>query len=364
MPLTSWRPWRRACPRRQPPPCEVLRIRLRLPATPPTPCTNGCSRTGNEQMRYASLSFHGGDGEALASIADLGFTQDANGYATLIVGTGATIPSWVTPANGCTFLDLTASTDYQKLKMITMRHIIPAAAFSCAGQVVPYRMTADVPGGSLMGDYMPVADYPAAATLPQTASALVGPGVCDVFPDGQPGVPGACGVFPAPTPAIGTVVTQCHSPTCSNFVAQANPPVTIAGVGFGSFPNGTPFTGTSGYLRITDTTQNWAAGYTGNSCGISVSSWEAGQIQLVANVNQNGACPLAAGDHGALRGMESADDGGGAGHRHRGSAASTGDGCAVGRTGLLACPRRALLAKERAHEAREGRVPAPQPRRT
>ncbi len=276
---------------------EVLRIRLRLPATPPTPCTNGCSRTGNEQMRYASLSFHGGDGEALASIADLGFTQDANGYATLIVGTGATIPSWVTPANGYTFLDLTASTDYQKLKMITMRHIIPAAAFSCAGQVVPYRMTADVPGGSLMGDYMPVADYPAAATLPQTASALVGPGVCDVFPDGQPGVPGACGVFPAPTPAIGTVVTQCHSPTCSNFVAQANPPVTIAGVGFGSFPNGTPFTGTSGYLRITDTTQNWVAGYTGNSCGISVSSWEAGQIQLVANVNQNGACPLAAGDH-------------------------------------------------------------------
>src|SRR5450759_2922368 len=31
---------------------EVIRMRFRLPTTPPTPCTNGCSRSGNEQMRY------------------------------------------------------------------------------------------------------------------------------------------------------------------------------------------------------------------------------------------------------------------------------------------------------------------------
>ena len=185
------------------PPAKSCEFACAAPATPPTPCTNGCFAHGNEQIRYASLLVSRSERRS-AGQRGLGISQDANGYATLIVGTGATIPSWVTPANGYTFLDLTASTDYQKLKMITMRHIIPAAAFSCAGQVVPYRMTADVPGGSLMGDYMPVADYPAAATLPQTASALVGPGVCDVFPDGQPGVPGACGVFPAPTPAIGT----------------------------------------------------------------------------------------------------------------------------------------------------------------
>jgi hypothetical protein len=276
---------------------EVLRIRVRVPATPPTPCTNGCSRSGNEQMRYMSLSFRDATGYVFASLADTAITQDANGYATLIVGTGATIPAWVTPANGYTFLDLTASANYLQLNMITMRHIIPAVGFTCAGQFVPYRTSADTPDGSLMGDYMPVADYPAAATLPQVAAPLIGPGVCNVLPAGRPGVRPACGVLPEPPPSIDTVVTQCAVPGCSGFVAQSAPPITIIGAGFGSFPDGEPFIGTSNYLRITDTTQNWVAGSTGSTCGISISSWVDVQIQLVANLGQSGTCVLAAGDN-------------------------------------------------------------------
>ncbi len=276
---------------------QVLRIRVRVPATPPTPCTNGCTRTGNEQMRYMSLSFHDKGGLVLASLADTAFTQDANGYATLIVGTGAAIPAWVTPANGYTFLDLTAFATYQNLSLISMRHMIPTAGFNCAGQFVPYRTTADTPAGSLMADYMPVIDYPVAANLPAVTTPLVGPSACDVFPAGQPGIRPACGVFPEPAPAISKVVTECHALDCSRFVAQPNPPITIIGTGFGSFPNGLPFAGISNYMSITDTTQNWTAGYTGTSCGVSISSWDDGEIQLVGNLSQKPACPLAPGDN-------------------------------------------------------------------
>jgi len=275
---------------------QVLRIRVRVPSTPPTPCTDGCSRTGNEQMRYMSLSFRSADGTVLATLADSAFTKDVNGYATLIVGTGATIPAWVTPANGYTFLDLTALPGYQLFKVMTMRHMVPATGFNCAGQYVPYRMSPATPTGNLMADYMPVADYPAAASLPQAAAPLVGPAACGAFPSGQPGTRPVCGVFPAPPPTISTLVTGCHSPACTYFVAQTNPPITIAGAGFGSFPNGTPFTGTSHYLRITDTTQNWIAGYTGGACNVSISSWETGRIQLVGSMNPNGPCPLLPGD--------------------------------------------------------------------
>lgn len=275
---------------------EVMRIRVRLPATPPTPCTNGCSRSGDEQVRYASLSFVVPSGNLLASLADPVFTTDPNGYVTLIVGTGATIPSWIAPANGYTFLDLTSISGYQQLSLIELRHITPAGGFDCAGQFVPYRTVAWTPAGSLMGDYMPVVDYPAAARLPQKASPLVGPKGCAVFPVGDPGIVPNCGVFPPPPPAISAVATECPAPGCNQFVVQPNPPVTIMGAGFGVFPDGTPLTGTSNYLQITDNTQNWSAGYTGNACSVSISSWVINRIQLVANVNQNGMCPLAAGD--------------------------------------------------------------------
>ncbi len=53
---------------------EVMRIRVRVPITPPTPCTNGCSRSGNEQMRYMSVSFYPTQGAVVASVPDNAFT--------------------------------------------------------------------------------------------------------------------------------------------------------------------------------------------------------------------------------------------------------------------------------------------------
>jgi len=276
---------------------EVLRIRVRVPTTPPTPCSNGCSMSGTEQMRYMSLSFQEAGGLVLASVADNALTKDANGYATLIVGTGASIPSWITPANGYTFLDLTALPKYQQLSLLAMRHMIPGSGFNCAGQYVPYRWTADTPGGSLMSDFMPVADYPLAANLPTKATALVGPSTCNVFPVGEPGIRGACAVLPNPAPAITGVVTECPAPGCQDFTTQANPPITITGQGFGAFPTGIPFHGLSNYLRLTNTTQNWVAAYTGSACEALITSWDTGMIQLRAHLNQDGLCPLAAKDN-------------------------------------------------------------------
>ena len=68
-------------------------------------------------MRYMSVSFDIPGGGTLASLPDrcpidpviscTPLIQDQNGYVTLIVGTGAAQPSWVTAANGYTWLDLT-----------------------------------------------------------------------------------------------------------------------------------------------------------------------------------------------------------------------------------------------------------------
>ena len=276
---------------------EVLRIRVRIPGAPPTPCTNGCSRSGTEQMRYMSLSFQNADGTVQASIADNAFTKDANGYATLIVGTGAAIPAWITPANGYTFLDLTSQPQLEQLSTIVMRHILPANAFTCGGQFVPYRMNVETPSGSLMSDYSPVADYPLAASLPAVATALVGPSACNAFPVGTAGIRPNCAVLPPAPPEISTVATECYGPGCTRFAAQGKPPISIMGANFGSFPNGLPFSGTSNYLRITDVTQNWSAGYTGNPCTVSITSWDAGLIELVASLGEKPGCPILPGDH-------------------------------------------------------------------
>jgi hypothetical protein len=276
---------------------EVMRFQFRLPTTPPTPCSNGCSSSGSEQMRYESLSFQSPGGVTLASIADSAFTTDSNGYVTLIVGTGAAIPSWITAANGYTFLDLTPIPSYQQLNLLALRNILPAASFNCAGNYVPFRMVEYTPVfGGLMGEYLPVVDYPIAANLPQVATPLQQASSCDMFPTGQPGVVPHCGVFTPRLPAISLVVTQCPAPGCNQFVLQPQPPMTITGGNLGNFPNGMPYTGTSNYLQIIDTTQNWSAGYTGDPCSVFISSWASNRIQLVANVNQGGMCPLAAGD--------------------------------------------------------------------
>jgi len=283
---------------------EVLRIRLRLPTTPPTPCTDGCTRSGNEQTRYMSLSFidftstYCGCNTTVASLADSAFTVTGNpqGYATLIVGTGATIPTWITPANGYTFLDLTTIKGYQQFNNLVMRNILPNSTFGCSGFVVPYLADEYTPTGNLTSDYAPVVDYPVASTLPATAAPLVRTPACGAFPVGRPATVTSCKVLPALPIAITAVTTQCAAPGCSGVVAQAQPPITIVGNGLGLFPLGLPYTGNSNYLEITDTTQGWQAGHTANPCTVTVYQWNSNLIELVANVNQAGVCPLAAGD--------------------------------------------------------------------
>lgn len=272
---------------------EALRLRLRLPIVPPTPCTNGCSRSGNEQVRYFGLSLNGANA-TLASVADSAFTQDSNGYATLIVGTGAAIPSWVTPANGYTFVDLTAVPQYQTLESLNIREIQPSNTFACSAQNVPYKTTVYTPQGSLTGDYLPVVDYPLAASLPQVASALVGVSSCGSLPSGLPGLSGSCSVVPANPTVIASI--PAPAPGLGAVSIQAAPPITLSGAGFGLLPEGVPFTGNLDYLEIADWTQNWTAAYTGSLCTVSVGNWADNRIELVANVNQNGMCPLSARD--------------------------------------------------------------------
>jgi hypothetical protein len=271
-------------------------VRLRLAIPPPTPCVNGCSRSGTEQMRYTSLSFVIPGGLTLASIADVSFTQDANGYATLIVGTGATVPSWITPANGYTLLDLTAISGYQQLGLMSMRNILPASTFNCSAAGIPYGTLEYTPAGGLMDEYVPLVDFPVAASLPPTASALTPKNSCGIFPSGQAGVVPGCGVFKPPPATISSAITQCSGPPCTQFAAQAQPPITIIGAGFGNFPLGLPFVGTSNFLEITDVTQNWNAGYGSDLCNVYIDSWANNRISIIGDWNQNPACPVTAGD--------------------------------------------------------------------
>jgi hypothetical protein len=292
---------------------EVMRLRFQVPTTPPTPCVNGCFRDGSEQMRYLSVSFQIPGGGTLASIPDscplnplspcTPFVQDANGYVTLIVGTGATPPSWVTPANGYTWLDLTAIANYQTLNQIAIRNILPATSFDCSAQLIPYKVgEATLAGAGLMGLYAPVIDYPVASSLPTTATPITGPNSCAVFPVGPPTVTPKCAVQIPKGPQIAAVTTQCSLPGCSQVVVQPQPPISIVATagGFGSFPFGLPYTGNSDFIEITDSNpsshQSWSAGFTGDACTVQIGEWSDTLISLVANVNQNGNCPMAAGD--------------------------------------------------------------------
>ena len=82
---------------------------------------------------------------------------------------------------------------------------------------------------------------------------------------------------------ITALTTQCSIPGCDQVFAQPQPPISIVGNGFGSFPLGLPYNGTSHFLEINDITQNWSAGYTGNPCSVSIGEWSETLISLVAN---------------------------------------------------------------------------------
>jgi|HubBroStandDraft_1064217.scaffolds.fasta_scaffold00451_24 hypothetical protein len=300
---------------------EVLRLRFQVPTTPPTPCVNGCSRSGNEQMRYLSISFQITGGGTLASLPDscpvnpliacTPLIQDPNGYVTLLVGTGVPQPTQATAANGYTWLDLSKIANYTELNEIAIRDILPSSWFNCGAQVVPYKVGEATTGDAgLMGYYAPLTDTPPVKSLPATASPLSNlsgfSSACDTFPIGPPAIISPsnqqCSVL-LPNPIMITAVTSycansLNNPNCNQFIVQSNPPIAISGQGFGSFPLGLPYTGNSNFLEITDITQtpNWSAGSPGSPCTVTIGEWSDSLISLIANVNQNGACPMAAGD--------------------------------------------------------------------
>jgi hypothetical protein len=170
-----------------------------------------------------------------------------------------------------------------------------------------------------MGLYSPWITEPVAGSapstgLPEPATPIACPPgklsctACDVYPDGLPAIISptnqTCSVEPSNPITITKVVTQCAIPPappgCTDgVIVQSNPPINIIGQGFGYFSLGLPYTGNSNFVQITDTTQvpNWSAGYTGDPCTVSIGEWSDGQISLIANVNQGGACPMAAGDN-------------------------------------------------------------------
>lgn len=297
---------------------EVFLIQFRVPTTPPTPCVNGCSRSGSEQMRYTSISFQIPGGGTLASLPDscplnpitpcTPLVQDPNGYVSLVVGTGVPQPPQATAANGYTWLDLSkvGNPNYLELNEIDIRDILPSSWYDCAAQEVPYKVSqATQQDAGLMGLYSPVVTTTyTAATLPPTASPLTGPTTCGKFPSGIPAVstqPQQCEVLAFPPLTISALTTQCsqqqiQSGGCNQVVVQPTPLISIVGNGFGSFPLGLPYIGNSNFVQIQDTTQNWSAGYTGNACTVSVGEWTDTLISLVANVNANGVCPMSAGD--------------------------------------------------------------------
>ena len=305
---------------------EYLRLRFQVPTTPPTPCTNGCVRSGNEQARYTSVSFQTPGGATLASLPDrcpvnspnpcTPLVQDPHGFVTLIAGTGLPQPPQATAANGYTWVDLTQSTtaNYEKLNEIALRGILPASAFNCGANMIPYKNgeatmidsgTNAVAG--LMGLYAPVIDYPTLSEIGPTATEITGPATCAspaAFPVGPPKRWPNCAVGMENTsPQIGTVASWCTAQPgagCQYVYAEPRPQISILSFGkggFGSFPLGLPYTGTTNFLELTDTTQGWSAGYTGDSCTVTIGEWDDTAISVIANVNQNGVCPMAAGDN-------------------------------------------------------------------
>jgi hypothetical protein len=159
-------------------PKKFLRIRTRLPSTPAYPCPS-CAFTGSEQLRYFSLSFMNG-ATALISLSDRDFVRDAQGYITLIVGAGAQPPSFVTAANGYTYLDLSKFKNYRSLNALNIRSILPSGTFSCAVNRIPYLTAQYDSAGGYMGEYAPMADLVDGSSLSNPAPPLVRPETCSL----------------------------------------------------------------------------------------------------------------------------------------------------------------------------------------
>jgi hypothetical protein len=162
-----------------------MRVQFQMPSTPTTPCTSGCSFTGNESLRYKSLSFQDGS-NTLLSLKDSDFVKDPSGNVTLIVSLGAVPPSQVTPANYYTYVDMTQRPNYQNLKTLFVRDLLPNAAYLCSAFNVPFKTTVFNPDGGYMGAAQMTVDFPNAAGIPAVPVPPVRPDSCAIVPVDAP----------------------------------------------------------------------------------------------------------------------------------------------------------------------------------
>jgi hypothetical protein len=149
---------------------NFIRMRFPAPTTPNTPCAaGGCSLTGNEDLRYYSVSFLGPSTPfgkpTLTSLNGSAFVQDPDGNVTLVVGLGAVPPSTVTAANYYNYFDFTTVTNYASVSRIEIRHLLPNVMFSCSNANVPHFTMEYNPMGGFMGPFVATVDFPTGSSL-------------------------------------------------------------------------------------------------------------------------------------------------------------------------------------------------------
>ena len=167
---------------------EFMRIRFRLPTMPSIPC-DSCSTTGDEELRYFSLSFIDNGKKTIASLGEFELARDPAGYVTVIVGFGSAPPAHVTAENYYAYLDLSAVENYQHLTTLAVRMILANPNFQCSANAVSTFTSEDNSLGGVMGEYAPVADVVRGSSLPTVAEPLQHPNSCGQTP---PEPPAAC----------------------------------------------------------------------------------------------------------------------------------------------------------------------------
>jgi hypothetical protein len=156
---------------------RVMRLRMRMPRTP---CSERvCALTGDEEVRYWSLSLAEGEHTVVHTISDLDVIADQFGYATVIVTFGTPLPEHVNADNGYSVVQLPVS-DAERL---TLRNLLSAPSFPCKIENVPFKTNEHHDNGGYLGQYVPTVDFPFANLLPQRALPYVVPNSCGLPPE-------------------------------------------------------------------------------------------------------------------------------------------------------------------------------------
>jgi hypothetical protein len=137
---------------------RVVRMHLRLPTT--TAIEEGASLTGAEDMRFWGLSLGAtGQSSVIMTLTEVDLAADVDGYATLILNPGHSLPPNVSAANGYSVVEI-APADLMKLERFVLRNVLPSAGFACSTDNVPYSTFEHHENGGYMGEYAPFVDFP------------------------------------------------------------------------------------------------------------------------------------------------------------------------------------------------------------